>query len=153
VVYGEHVFIGYRGYDARLVEPMFPFGHGLTYSQFEYANLKVPTQAPAGEPPTIRVTVRNTGSSPSAEVVQIYVAPPEDGLKLPCPPRKLAGFGRTPILEPGQEHELEICLDPSTFGFFDPDQGQWIYPAGEFTIEAARSSRDIVTKAVLQVTE
>jgi beta-glucosidase len=85
--------------------------------------------------------------------VQIYVAPPKDGLKLPCPPRKLAGFARGPILEPGQERKLRICLDPSAFGFFDPDEGRWIYPAGEFTIEAARSSRDIVTSATLQVTE
>lgn len=148
VVYGEHVFAGYRGFDIRKTEPLFPFGHGLTYTTFACEELRVPSSPARGLPFTVRVAVRNTGALASAEVVQIYAAP-ETTLKLPCPIRRLAGFARTPVLAPGEVRLAEVRLDPSAFGFYDPAEKSWVYPAGPWRVEAARSSRDIATSTTV----
>ena len=147
--YEEGVFVGYRHFDRAGVDPTFPFGHGLSYAEFAYADLDVSLapgarDGPDGESPgTASVTVENTGSRPGREIVQAYVGLDEDeGTEtgLPRPPRELAGF--EPVaLDAGESVRVEVPLRERAFAVYDERAG-WTVDAGRFRVEAGRSSRD-----------
>lgn len=117
VHYGEGVFMGYRGYDARLVGVAVPFGHGMSYASFDWSAPRVPDTAPTsvGEI-TVQVDVTNTSDRAGVEVVQVYVESPDS--RLQRPPRELKGFAKL-HLEPGQTSTAEIALDFRSFAYFD----------------------------------
>jgi len=144
VHYGEGIFVGYRYYDQKAVEPLFPFGHGLSYTAFEYSNLQVPERVAQGEPVAVSLTIRNTGPVAGAEVVQLYVADPE--ASLPRPPKELKAFAKVE-LQPGESQTLTFELDPRALSFFDPRVMAWVAEAGCFEVWAGSSSRDIRLKA------
>jgi len=144
VEYGEGIFVGYRGFDRGKVEPLFPFGHGLSYTTFEYSGLAVSTpQVKAGGQVQVGVQVRNTGTRAGAEVVQLYLHDVESSL--PRPEKELKGFARV-TLRPGEARTLTFSLDPSAMAFFDPGKGDWVVEAGAFEVLIGASSRDIRLK-------
>ena len=149
VNYGEGIFVGYRWYDHRLIEPLFPFGHGLSYTRFEYSQLSLPESIPAGEAVQVSLKVRNTGERAGKEVVQIYVH--DRGASLPRPPQELKAFTKVQ-LEPGEEITLIFLLDERAFAFYHPEQAAWVVEPGRFEIRAGSSSRAIHLRGELEIT-
>jgi len=146
VLYGEGIFVGYRGYDARGVEPLFPFGHGLSYTRFEMGSLRAVQRARAGENVRVSVEVRNVGERAGKEVVQVYVADPQSSL--PRPPKELKDFQKVK-LEPGETRTLEFELDARAFAFYDPLRKDWVVEPGEFEVLVGSSARDIRVKTAV----
>lgn len=144
VLYGEGIFVGYRYYDAKGVEPLFPFGHGLSYTEFSYGEAAVPAEVARGGAARIAVRVKNTGSRPGREIVQLYIRDVESAL--PRPPKELKGFAKV-ALAPGEERLVEFVLDERAFSYYDPEAGRWLAEPGEFEALIGRSSRDIRARA------
>ncbi len=148
LAYDEGLLIGYRGYDARLSRPQFPFGHGLGYTTWAYESLRTATaDLTAGDELDLTVTVRNTGSRPGREVVQAYLAgPPEQGDgeagRATRPVRELAAFGIA-TAGPGESAEVTLQVPARAFARWDEDTGGWLWPPGPFTVHVGRSSRDL----------
>lgn len=136
VQYEEGVFVGYRHFDERDIEPLFPFGHGLSYAEFDYCDPEVKGQEP---PLTVTVRVENTSERKGREVVQVYVGEVDPDVERP--PRELAGF-ESIELGPGEKKTVEIELEERAFAYYDEDHG-WTVGGGEYMIEAGRSSRAI----------
>ncbi len=148
VYYGEGIFVGYRYYDKKKMDPLFPFGHGLSYTTFAYENLTVPSEAAKGQTVQVQVTVRNTGKRAGKEVVQIYVSDLQSSL--PRPPKELKGFAKVE-LQPGEAKTVSFELDERAFAYYDPYQHRWVVEPGEFQIHAGSSSRDIRATAVIRL--
>ena len=129
----DRLFTGYRSYDARGVEPLFPFGHGLSYTSFEYSGLQV-------DGLSVTLTVANTGERAGAEVVQLYVG--ERAPRLRRPDKELRAFAK-PLLEPGERREVSFQLEPRDFASYDTRVAAWRTDSGEFDILVGASSRDI----------
>ena len=146
VSYDESIFVGYRYQDHRRLEPLFPFGHGLSYTEFSYRNLGVEVQ---GKGPTVRVTVafevHNTGERSGTEIVQVYVSDLEASLERP--PKELKAFERIP-LEPGESRRIEAELDWKALSFWDPTGHRWVAETGDFEVRVGSSSRDIRLRRV-----
>lgn len=140
VVYGEGVFVGYRYYDKRDMEPLFPFGYGLSYTSFEYSKLEFPAKIQAGQTAVISLTVGNTGGREGAEVVQLYIHDRLSGL--PRPPKELKAFAKV-FLKPGESKRVDFRLDDRAFSYYDPCKKSWAAEPGEFELQVGSSSRDI----------
>ncbi len=146
--YTEGLLIGYRGYDAAGTAPMFPFGHGLGYTSWDYESLAgTDVHLAPGDDLVLRVSVRNTGHRPGREVVQAYVsgAPRSSGR----PVRVLGGFGSV-VSAPGEAAEVAVRVPARVFAVFDEAAGQWTWPAAEFTVRVGRSSRDLRLSATVR---
>ncbi len=138
VPYVEGVFTGYRWHDRHEVQPLFPFGHGLSYSRFDYSGLTV---APGvSGPRRVSLTVGNSGSRAGDEIVQVYVEPRQS--RLPRPIRELKGFARVSLL-PGEQKRVDIQLDERAFSYYDPEKHAWVCEPGTYLVHAAASSRDL----------
>lgn len=137
VRYDEGLFIGYRHYTAKGIAPLFPFGHGLSYSTFALSGLET-AQTKAGV--TVTVTLRNTGDRAGSTVVQLYLD--DDDCSVTRPERELKGFAKVQ-LEAGQEKKLSIQLDPRDFAFFDVASGLWRVEEGSFTLWAGFSAEKL----------
>jgi beta-glucosidase len=145
VQYSEGVFVGYRYYDHNNIQPLFPFGFGLSYTSFAYRDLKV---SPAkfsfadGQQSivTVDAVVRNTGRVSGDEVVQLYVGMPAD--PVPQPPKQLKGFQKV-TLQPGESRRVEFKLDAHSFSYWDVTAHRWRVAAGTYKIMVGASSRDI----------
>jgi beta-glucosidase len=147
VLYGEGVFIGYRWYDARDIDPLWPFGHGLSYTTFAWGEPRVSTAGSAEDlRVTVEVDVTNTGERRGTEVVQCYVAPRRP--RLARPPHELKGFARLD-LAPGETGTARITLDVRAFSAWDPAMHGWVIDGESFELRLGRSSRDIVATAPL----
>jgi beta-glucosidase len=155
VDYAEGLLIGYRGYDASLQRPRFPFGHGLGYTTWAYESLHAaPADLAAGDDLRLTVTLRNTGSRPGREVVQAYLARPpgtreDEAGEIATPPRELAAFG-TITAPPGGRAEVTLQLPARAFARWDVEAGDWTWPPGQFTVHVGRSSRDLRLSALVQ---
>lgn len=148
-LYGEGTFAGYRHYDAKKIEPLFPFGFGLSYTTFRLSNLKVGASrfaADAGA--TLQVTVENTGRRAGAEVVQVYVR--ENVPAVPRPERELKAFAKV-FLQPGESRTVTLSLDRRAFEQYDPANETWLVRSGAYTVFAGTSSRDLPLQAVVEV--
>jgi beta-glucosidase len=139
--YAEELLIGYRGYDAAGIAPLFPFGHGLGYTQWAYESVSVDGPGPtAGEDVRVRVLVRNMGPRPGREIVQAYVAgPAADGGR---PVRVLGAFAAV-AAAPGERAEAVLTVPARVLAVWDHAAGGWAWPRGTFAIEVGRSSRDL----------
>jgi beta-glucosidase len=139
--YREGVFVGYRHFDANALEPLFPFGHGGSYTRFEYSDLVVESR---GQGPQIavdvRFAVRNAGDRAGAEVAQVYVHDLEASVARP--PRELKGFARLE-LEAGQSREVKLTLGYRDLAFFDEATRAWTVEPGAFEVQVGASSRDL----------
>jgi beta-glucosidase len=140
VHYGEGLFVGYRYYDAKGVPPAFPFGHGLSYTQFAYSDLHAPETVRMGEVFQVSLWLKNTGDRPGKEVVQLYLADQE--ATLIRPPKELKGFAKV-ALKPGERRKVIFTVEPRALSFYDPHQGVWVAEPGDFTLLVGASSRDI----------
>jgi len=139
--YKEGLLVGYRWFDTKDIEPEFPFGFGLSYTAFEYSNLKlVPGEAGNGPVVTARFDLANTGSRAGAEVAELYLHQDHPGL--PRPLKELKGFTKA-FLRPGEKQTVSIPLDQRAFAFYDPAKTGWVSEAGDFEILVGSSSRDI----------
>ncbi len=148
VAYSEGIFVGYRGFDRSGVKPLFPFGFGLSYTTFGYANLKVAPAAGPGAPVVVSFDVTNTGQRAAAEVAQLYVA---DGhARVPRPVKELKGFARVE-LKPGETRSLSIALDRRAFSYYDVKKKQWTADPGDFTILVGGSSDSTPLKGTVRV--
>ena len=150
VHYGEGIFVGYRYYDEKGVEPLFPFGHGLSYTTFEYSDLQVSQKGKRGTEVDVQLTLKNSGSIAGQEVVQLYMADPASSL--PRPPKELKAFAKVE-LQPGESKTISFSLNQRAFSFFDPQKMEWIVEPGRFEILAGSSSRDIRLKAGFELIE
>jgi beta-glucosidase len=148
ITYDEGLLIGYRGYDARLSRPQFPFGHGLGYTTWAYESLRATTpDLAAGDDLGLTVTVRNTGSRAGREVVQAYLAgPPGDPSR---PVRELAAFAIA-TAGPGEAAEVTLRVPARAFARWDEDTAGWLWPPGQFTVHVGRSSRDLRLTAAIR---
>ena len=138
VTYSEGIAVGYRWYDQENIEPLFPFGHGLSYTRFEYSDLAVTRRADGIE---ITLGVRNAGSRKGAEVVQAYIGPPA-GAPVPMVPKQLAAFQRIE-LEPGQRARIAMRVDARALSYWSTAKHGWVFAEGERPIYIGSSSRDI----------
>ena len=149
VEYRESVYVGYRYYDKADREVAYPFGHGLSYTDFAYSGLTVrPAKAGSALPLEVELTVTNTGKRAGSEVVQVYVAPPAKGTFRPV--RELRAFAKV-RLEPGRSETVRLELDERAFAFYDAAAGGWRVDGGEYAVEAGASSRDIRLTAPVQL--
>jgi len=138
-MYSEGLKVGYRWYDAQKIDPLFPFGFGLSYTKFAIRNLDVPKQAGGGQPLRVTLEVTNTGKRAGADVVQIYVASPAAAGE---PPHQLRGFEKV-ALGPGESRRVTIQLDDRAFSIWDTTKNGWTIVPGQYTIFAGDSSRDL----------
>jgi beta-glucosidase len=138
VRYGEGVFVGYRGYDAAARSIAYPFGHGLSYTQFEYRGLTVSTDGAGGL--AVTCTVANIGGRAGHEVVQLYVGDLKSRVRRP--PRELKAFSRI-YLEPGIAREISFTVTARDLSYWSPSRGRWVLEPGEFRVDVGASSRDI----------
>jgi len=137
VNYSEGVLVGYRWYDAGNQDPLFPFGHGLSYTTFRYSNLKV--EHTDGNRVIVNARVMNTGTREGAEVVQLYLgSPPEAGE----PPKQLKGFEKI-RLKPGESRTVTMGLEDSDLAAWDEDIRDWRVWPGTYSVMVGSSSRDI----------
>ncbi|MDQ4215121.1 beta-glucosidase [Microbacterium sp. ASV81] len=150
VFYDEGVFVGYRGFDARDLEPAYPFGHGLGYTAWAFSGLTVSGLESEDAVGVADVTVQNTGSRAGSTVVQVYVGGVE--APVPMPPHQLAGFAKV-RLEPGESQRVRVRIPRRAASYFDVTTHGWVTPAGEVEVRVGASSRDIRAAGVLVVGE
>ncbi|EGU79009.1 hypothetical protein FOXB_10438 [Fusarium oxysporum f. sp. conglutinans Fo5176] len=141
VLYGEGLYIGYRHYDHAKIEPLFPFGHGLSYTTFEYGRPEISTKTltPDGE---IKITlaISNIGARAGAEIVQLYVH--DEKSRLPRPEKELVAFEKV-FLEAEETRHITIKLDKYAVGYYDETVPGWIAEEGAFKVLIGASSTDI----------
>ena len=147
--YSEGIYVGYRWFEKQQIAPLFPFGHGLSYTTFVYGEPKVSKSTmTAGGTVTVSVPVTNSGSVAGAEVVQFYVADPECSVDRPV--KELKGFSKV-FLAPGETKTVSVTLDKSALSFFDAGKHAWVAEPGRFDILVGSSSADIRGQVSLEL--
>jgi beta-glucosidase len=146
IQYSEKLDVGYRWYDAQNIEPLFPFGYGLSYTTFGYGNLSV--GAWNGSSAQVTATVTNTGQRTGTDVAQLYVSHPAAAGE---PPRQLRGFQRV-TLDPGQSKTVTFTLSARDLSHWDTDAGDWATTAGTYQVSVGDSSRDLPLTGDLPLT-
>jgi beta-glucosidase len=146
VVYGEGVFVGYRGYEHDKITPRFPFGYGLSYTSFSYSGLNIQTVNKGLYKVTF--TVKNTGKVAGAEVAEIYVG--EASPKLPRPEKELKGFSKVE-LRPGESRTVSVLLNSRAFAYYDTAAQKWTINPGTFNVMVGRSSQQIDLRGTLKI--
>lgn len=141
VRYGEGIFVGYRYYETVDRPVRYPFGHGLTYTTFAYSDL-------VATPKGASVTVTNTGSRAGADVVQLYISAPTDGV--PVPRRELRGFEKI-SLEPSEAIRVHFELENRAFSHWDVSRKAWVVAGGRYSVEIGRSAHDIVASQTVEL--
>jgi beta-glucosidase len=149
--YDEGLLVGYRWYDTKTIEPLFPFGFGLSYTTFAYSNLQLVAGADPKDPVvTVQFDLANTGAREGAEVAQVYVH--QASPSLPRPFKELKDF-RKVFLKPGEKQTVSIPLGRRAFAFYDPSQRGWLAEQGTFRILVGGSSRDLRLESNFQLTQ
>jgi beta-glucosidase len=147
VDYAEGLYVGYRGFDRKGIAPLYPFGHGLSYTSFHYGSLSItPTQDGRFE---VTFEVTNVGSQNGDEVSEVYVSPPVTS-RVPRPVRELKGFSRESLVT-DQTSTVTIVLDRRAFSYFDVRTGDWAVEPGRYSVEVGSSSRTLLLSAAVDV--
>ncbi|HVY81276.1 MAG TPA: glycoside hydrolase family 3 C-terminal domain-containing protein [Steroidobacteraceae bacterium] len=135
--YREGVFVGYRGYESKGTQPLFAFGHGLSYTRFKYDALTVvPVPGKPGSQ-LAELSITNVGERPGAAVAQLYVSPPPSAV--PRPPKELKGFAKV-VLQPGESRRVAIPLDARSFAYYDVKHRRWQADPGTYRVLVGDSS-------------
>jgi beta-glucosidase len=145
VNYNEGIYVGYRYYDTYKVEPQFEFGHGLSYTTFNYSDIKVLSNQ--DKKVSVSVKIKNTGKMDGAEVVQLYVH--EESPKIDRPEKELKSFKKI-FLKVGETQEVVFNLDETAFQYYNEELAKWVIDKGKFDIWLGSSSRDIRQKSTLE---
>ena len=141
VFYAEGIFVGYRHFDKNNIEPLFCFGHGLSYTTFRYSNLKINTQEDLSSAPVkVSFDIENIGEVAGKEVCQLYIHDVESSL--PRPLKELKAFKKVE-LKPGERKTVEFGIDRDSLHYYDPEKKRWVIEPGEFEVLIGSSSRDI----------
>jgi len=141
VRYDEGVFIGYRWYEKKSIEPLYPFGFGLSYTTFKYSNLSIETDMFSKQGKVkVRLTVKNVGNRKGLETAQLYIQDIES--TVPRPVKELKGFKKV-NLEPGQSRTVVIELTKKDFSFWNPETKDWFFEKGAFIVQVGSSSKEI----------
>jgi beta-glucosidase len=148
IPYKEGVFVGYRWYENKNIEPLYPFGFGLSYTNFDYADLqlKINKQGPE-QSVTVSFKIKNTGKVSGAEIAQMYLQ--DVDATVPRPNKELKGFKKLE-LQPGETKEVQIELHHKDFAFWDILSRNWLVEPGKFVIHVGKSSREIVLKGEIE---
>ncbi|MDN4493984.1 beta-glucosidase [Ureibacillus aquaedulcis] len=148
--YTEGIFVGYRGYEESGIKPAFSFGHGLSYTKFDYKNVKTKVTSNKSGEPTIEVSLnlKNTGDVTGSEVVQVYSG--ELPTNVETAPKQLAGFKKVE-LQPGKQQRITIQLDAKAFSYYDEESNEWVMPSGQVPVYVGSSSSDIRLKTTVTV--
>jgi beta-glucosidase len=141
IEYKEGIFVGYRGYEKNNVNPLFPFGYGLSFTTFKYGNFSV--KSLGGDKYEVSFDVTNTGKREGAAVPQVYVA--ERAPSVPRPPKELKGFSKV-NLKAGQTERVTIPLDFRSFAYYDVEGKAWKANPGKYDILIGSSSANIELK-------
>ena len=149
-LYGEGLYVGYRHFDRAPEAPMFPFGHGRTYTRFAYGDLEAPEEARAGATVQVGFSVRNVGERPGKETAQLYVRP--RGPSVDRPVKELKGFAKV-ALAPGERRRVTLTLDARAFSFWDPTLGAWVAEPGAYDLLIGGSAADIELQATIRLEE
>ncbi|MBQ7280415.1 MAG: glycoside hydrolase family 3 C-terminal domain-containing protein [Bacteroidales bacterium] len=136
--YDEGIYVGYRWFDSRQVEVSYPFGYGLSYTTFDYNNIKVKQ---SGKKIKVQLDVTNTGTMEGMEVVQLYVTAP--GASMDKPAKELKAFCKTPKLAAGKKTKVEMTINTDDLRSYDETAQQWVLEPGTYKLHIANSSRDI----------
>jgi beta-glucosidase len=148
VDYAEGIYVGYRYFDTRKMEPQFPFGYGLSYTTFKYSDLTMWPSKLNGKEPAVSLQVTNTGSHDGAEVVELYI---HDGhSKIDRPVHELKDFKRVE-LKAGETKTVEFWLGREDLSYWSPEKKDWVVDPGKFEIQVGSSSRDIRLRATLDL--
>lgn len=155
VTYGEGIFVGYRYYDKKKIEPLFPFGHGLSYTTFEYSDLHIdPSTVESADGIDVRVdvgvNVTNTGARRGQDVVQLYVHDAASALMRP--EKELKAFAKV-RLEPGETQTVRFSLNAEALSYYDPAKRGWVAEAGTFEVLVGRSAADIRARGTFVLTQ
>ncbi|MEC0283364.1 glycoside hydrolase family 3 C-terminal domain-containing protein [Terribacillus saccharophilus] len=151
VVYQEGIFVGYRYYEKKNMPVLYPFGYGLSYTEFQYDNLKLSAnKLQDSDTLNISFTLKNTGKRAGKEVAQVYISDRESSNVRPV--KELKGFEKV-LLAPGESKTVTIELDPRAFSFYDPEQHAWRVETGSFDILVGSSSEAIHLSETVEVTE
>ena len=147
--YGEGIFVGYRYYVSKKIPVLFPFGHGLSYTEYRYSNLILDrAQMKDDETLTVSVDVENVGAVPGKEVVQLYIAPAKGGFIRPV--RELKGFEKIE-LAPGEKKTVRFALDKRSFAVWDTRQHDWYVEDGEYTVQICKDAETVLLAASVRV--
>lgn len=148
--YREGIFVGYRYYDKKDMDVLFPFGHGLSYTTFAFENLRL-SAAEINDTDTLTVTVtaKNTGAVPGKTVVQLYVGKGQTDQVI-RPVKELKGFDKV-FLNPGESKDVTFTLDKRSFAYWNDELGDWHVETGEYTVSIGHSSRDLAVCAAVKV--
>ncbi|MDE6336759.1 MAG: fibronectin type III-like domain-contianing protein, partial [Muribaculaceae bacterium] len=137
--YDEDIYVGYRYFDTFGKDVSYPFGYGLSYTEFEYGQ---PTVEKVGDKYVVKVDVKNVGSMPGKEVVQLYVTAP-DAKTANKPEKELKAFAKTGELAPGTTQNVVLQFNAEDLASFDADNSKWVVTPGEYAFLVGSSSRDI----------
>ncbi len=169
VLYGEDIYVGYRYYDHKEIEPAYPFGHGLSYTSFTYNNIIIDQNLKNDNLNTgqhsrddkdnqnmdeivaqVSFTITNTGSRAGREIAQLYISAEDSQVRRPV--KELKGFNKVQ-LEPGQSKELNFAITAADLSYYEPEIANWLTEPGNYQILIGSSSKDIRLKAELEITE
>ncbi len=148
VTYGEGLRVGYRHFDSGNEPPLFPFGFGLTYTRFKYADLQAPESARVGESVSVSFSLRNVGERTGKETAQLYIRP--RGPSVERPVKELKGFCKV-ALEPLEQKIVRMDLDARAFAFYQPSSGKWIAEPGAYDLLIGGSAADIELQATVRL--
>lgn len=149
VQYAEGIYVGYRYYDKKDMAVRYPFGHGLSYTTFEYTDMRLSKNIiKDSETVSVEVTVKNTGKRKGKEIIQLYVSDQTGAVSRP--EKELKNFAKVE-LDPGEEKVVVMELDRRSFAYYEPAVCDWFVPAGTYEIMAAASSRDIRLTRTLEI--
>ena len=147
--YKEDIFVGYRWADRHKLTPLFPFGHGLSYTTFEYARKsRIEKSADDTSLFTLHTSIKNTGSRSGAETVQLYIRDVKSSL--PRPVKELKGFQKL-TLAPGEQRDITFTIDKSMLSYYDDSKGEWVMEPGRFEALIGASAGDIKSKVAFEV--
>ena len=145
IVYSEGVFVGYRWYDKKKIAPRFAFGHGLSYTNYEYSKLRLKKK---GDIVEVSFTIKNTGARDGEEVAQVYVRDVKSSV--PRPEKELKGYTRV-SLAAGESKELTVQLDKDAFSFWSEKSRDWTLESGDFEIKVGPSSKELPLSAIISM--
>ena len=148
IVYEDDIYVGYRYYNTFKIPVAYEFGYGLSYTKFDYSNMKLSTTDFTGQL-TVSVAVKNTGSIAGREVIQLYISSPNGKLKKP--EETLAAFGKTKLLKPGESQTISFKIETKDFASFDEATSSWVAEAGKYNLKIGNSSLSVKQAATFTI--